>query len=237
MTTTAAWGSLAREVIRTRSNSRVPRGLQGANLPSATCARHSGCRAGVLQKTDDEAHHQLAFRRFALCNQQCKGDERVVVESQRAIGAQQTAVLVEVVQEQQASDPLVAVRERVVLDQEVEQVGGADLHARIKQLPSEALLDGAKYAGEGIAAFVSEQVRSFPLCAQVTLESANSLAGLRQRQPHHFAGRLCRLLGKAPFIVPKEQTPRARVALNDAEDCPGFLVAELWSVQHISGEA
>ena len=73
--------------------------------------RHSVRRtAGILQQTEDEAHHQLALRRIALCDQQRNGDERVVVEAQRAITAQRAAVPVEVVQEQQAADPLPPLR-------------------------------------------------------------------------------------------------------------------------------
>ena len=72
---------------------------------------------GFGQQVDDEADHQVLAGHGALGDEQREGGQRLGIESVGHV------FLLQVEQEQQGTDALVAIGEGMVLDEEVEQVG------------------------------------------------------------------------------------------------------------------
>ena len=68
----------------------------------------------------------------------------VVGEARGSVGPQEKTVAPQILEEEQGPDALVAVAERVVLYDEVEDVGGALLGARVQRVASERLLNRAE---------------------------------------------------------------------------------------------
>jgi hypothetical protein len=93
----------------------------------------------VFEQVQNQPDHEVLLPRVAFGDEQRERDERVVAEPERAVRALQHAVAAQVLQEQQRADPLVPVGERVVLDEEVEEVGRAGLYARVERLAAEGL--------------------------------------------------------------------------------------------------
>ena len=138
----ATWGrhgDLRREVVATAFDRGTPRAQQASSVVA-------------LQQAHDEADHEVPLPRLALGGEKSQGDHRVVGDALRAVGARKELVPREVLQEQERPDALVAVGERVILDDEVEQIGRAQLDRWIERLPVERLLDGAEDRGELFAA-------------------------------------------------------------------------------------
>jgi len=81
----------------------------------------------ALEQAHDKADHEVSLPRLALSDEQRQSDHRVVGETLRAVGACKELVPGEVLQEQQRPDALVAVGERVILDDEIQQIRGAQL--------------------------------------------------------------------------------------------------------------
>jgi len=114
----------------------------------------------ALQQAHDEADHEVPLPQFAFGGQERQGDHRVVGDALRTVGAREELVPGEVLQEQQRPDAPVAVGEGVILDDEVQQVRGAQLDRWIEQLPVEGLLDGAQDRGGASASRPSSYSRS-----------------------------------------------------------------------------
>src|SRR5262249_5059774 len=111
------------------------------------------------------------------------------IEPLAAVRPGEAPVFVKELEEEQAADPLVAIGERVVLDDEIKQRRGPLLDAWIERLATEGLLDVAEYAGEAIAGLATEQVAGFAFLHQLGLQGSNRGVRLLDRQPLDPPGR------------------------------------------------
>jgi len=90
-------------------------------------AGHQGCPrslAACLEQVEDQSDQQFLLPGVALGDQQGRGHQGVVGEQRGAVGLGQQTIAIQVEQEQEAADALVAVGEGMILDDEVEQVRG-----------------------------------------------------------------------------------------------------------------
>ena len=128
----------------------------------------------------------------------------------------------EVLEEQQRPDALVAVGERVVLDDEVEQMRGAHLNRWVERPPVEGLLDGAEDAGKLVAALLAEQAAGLPSSASAARRSAMSAGRPESETEAAVSGRGGRFR-QPVLVVLEEQAPGARVVLHDVEDSAALV--------------
>ena len=75
-----------------------------------------------FQKRHNEIDHQFLFLRLGLGNHDCECDERMVGDALRAVLAEKKLVALQEIEEQSGGDSLVAIREAVVLRDEIQQV-------------------------------------------------------------------------------------------------------------------
>jgi hypothetical protein len=93
-----------------------------------------------------------------------------------SVAAEQAAIAVQEVHEHQRGDALVAVREWVVLDDELMQVCGFGFNARIRRLAECGLVETAKVAGEPGVAFHAEECAGFAAGDEVFLYRGDGVA-------------------------------------------------------------
>ena len=98
----------------------------------------------------DQANHHLGIGGATLRRQQRERNERIRRDSAGSVWPDQAPILVEEPEEEDRSDPLVAVDEVMILDGEVEQSGGLLLETRVKVLTVEGLHDRTKRAIEAL---------------------------------------------------------------------------------------
>ncbi len=115
----------------------------------------AGKRAVVLlrlhrlpQEVDDQLDEDVLMAGTACGYQEREGDKRIVVYLRLSVRPVQRAVLRKEQYEEQRSDALVAVYERVVLDDEVEEMCGFCLYTRIERLAPESLFERSQDAFE-----------------------------------------------------------------------------------------
>jgi len=103
--------------------------------------RRTGSRVLAVYQIDNHCDHDLPFIGFALGNQQGKRNQRVVSDAFLALVVIQEIVALQKPDKNRGGDTLVAVGERMVLDDEVQQVGGFFFDAGIQFLAVEGLVD------------------------------------------------------------------------------------------------
>ena len=82
----------------------------------------------LVDEVDDDFNHCVLFLSAAFCYHKGKGDEGVVGYALCAVFGVENAIAVEEPQEQCGCDAFVAVTERVVLGNEIQEHGGFLLH-------------------------------------------------------------------------------------------------------------
>ena len=93
-------------------------------LAFGACGRRHLLLVAAVDEIHDHADDDGLLRRLADRDQQGHGDQGVVGDAPDAVRAAQQAVLLHEPEDEPGRDALVAVHEAVVLDQEVEQMGG-----------------------------------------------------------------------------------------------------------------
>ena len=111
----------------------------------------------LIDQVHHHLHHDILLLCLALGNHQGKCYERVVCQSLGAVFTVEDAVVVEEPQEERGGNALVAVAERVVLGDKVEQHGCLLFHTRIQLLATEGLIDLTDTALEGVVLLVTEE--------------------------------------------------------------------------------
>lgn len=86
------------------------------------------------QQVHDDAHEDVFILRAALGNHQGQRHQRTVGHARQAVRLQQGAIAIEEPEEQRRRNALVPIEERVVLDQQIKQLGCFLFETRI-QLP------------------------------------------------------------------------------------------------------
>jgi hypothetical protein len=109
-----------------------------------------------------------------------------------------------------ASDALVAVHEGVVLDQEVEQVRGLLLQARVEVAASEGLHHGAQGALKPLVFLPPEQGGAMET-PSVAVVAKNATTATRSRTP---SGSRPRAEENAIIFIPQEIRPVSRCEIN-----------------------
>ena len=111
----------------------------------------------LCKESHDEVYHHFLFDRLGFCYHDRQRDKRVVGYPLGAVLTQQKTVALEEVEKESRRDALVAVREAVVLCDEVEKVRGLLLCRRIKILTAKRLVHRAKGGLEGAVLLVAEK--------------------------------------------------------------------------------
>ena len=127
-------------------------------------------------------------------------------------------LLLQVQQEQQGTDALVAVGEGMILYDEIEQVCSLLLAGAVERLAEHGLLNAAEYGRQGIAARRTEKVRCLVTSHQVSLEFRTSSHGAVVIE--YPRGWPCsRRRFKPVLVVLQQQTPGISVAGNEFQHC------------------
>ena len=119
------------------------------------CRGPSPLVAGIDQvdrHVDDDGLLSL----LAHCDEQGQGDQGIVRNAPPTVDAAQQAVLLHEPEEQGGCDALVAVHEAVILDEEVEQVGGLEFQAGIDVRAVESLHNRVERAMEALIFLTAE---------------------------------------------------------------------------------
>ncbi len=90
-------------------------------------------------------------------HQQRNRRERVVVDFQLTVCFQVVLIALQEPDEQKRADTLVAIGERMILDNEIQQMGGLLLNAGIKKFAAKRLYDIAEDARKAVVLLISEQ--------------------------------------------------------------------------------
>ena len=98
----------------------------------------------AVDQVDNHLNHNLPLVRLALGDQQGKRNQRIIGDALFSHGVVQKIMTLQKLDKNGGSDTLVAVGERMVLDDEVQQVGGLLLDAGIQLLAVEGLIDSLK---------------------------------------------------------------------------------------------
>ena len=115
----------------------------------------------------------------------------------------------------------------MILDDEVEQIRGAQLDRRIERPPVERLLDGAEDRGQLFAALLTEQAAGLPSTLQCGAQAGHEIMGDCESEPERLCLRTRWRFGQAALVVLKEQPPSARVVLHDVEHSRALTADEL----------
>lgn len=97
--------------------------------------------SGFRDQVDDEADEQVLVGRLAFGHQQGQGGQGGVPN------ATDHVFLVQVQEKEQGRDALVAVRKRMILDDEIQQVRGFELATGVQRLAEHGLFDVAENGG------------------------------------------------------------------------------------------
>ncbi len=124
----------------------------------------------------------------------------------------------QVVEEQQRPDALVPVRERVVLDHEVEEVRGPRLGAGVQRRPVEGPLDGAQDARQRVAPPLPEQRPGLSPGSQLVVQGGHRGPGLVEGERRARGHGLARVLGQPLLVVLQQEAPGPRVPPDHLED-------------------
>src|SRR3989338_3331374 len=105
-------------------------------------------RVLAVDQVDNHFNHDLPLVRLALGNQQGKRNQGIIGNALFAVGVIQKILALQKPDKNSGGDPLVAVSERMVLDDKVQQIGGLLLDAGIKLLAVEGLVNRLQRALE-----------------------------------------------------------------------------------------
>ena len=109
------------------------------------------------KEAHSQCHHSLFLVGLRLGGHDGERDQRAVGNTLGAIDPQRI-VHVQEIQEERGGDALVAVVERMVLHDEIQQVRGLFLESRVHLLPAEAMVDRRDARAEGVVLLDTEQV-------------------------------------------------------------------------------
>ena len=137
-----------------------------------------------VDEVDHNFDHHVFLFGAALGNHQGQSNEGVVGNTFGAVGVVEDAVIVEKPQEQRGSNALVAVAERVVLSDQVEQHSGFLLDAGIEILAIKGLINLPDAALERVVLLVAKQCRA----AKFGSQQVDLLHGILVCRMEHFVG-------------------------------------------------
>ena len=126
----------------------------------------------------DQSNQRFLLFRVGLCNQQRHGREPSVVDLRLAPRIDQAAIAMQEIDEQEGTATLVAVRERMILDDEIQQVRCLALDGGIGRLSEYTLLQVAEDAVQAIAAWPGKEIGGLPTRHQLLLEFAKGLQAI-----------------------------------------------------------
>ena len=144
------------EDLNRRLRHRMTQAIVGA--PDRLAAERAGFRAFFEFTTEvPQLYRIIRQAEFVSPAAQRRHYENIVRSYvDRLAAAQQAAVAGEKIHEQERARALVAIRKRVVLDDEIQQVRGLGLHSRIGRFAKHGLLQIAQHGGKGVAALAAK---------------------------------------------------------------------------------
>ena len=108
-------------------------------------------------------NHQLFLCGVALRHQQRNCRQRVVVNFQFSVSFQVMLIALQKPDKQESADAFIAIRKRMILDDEIQQMCGLLLNAGVKKFSTKRLQDIAKDARKAVVLLIAEQRRSLAL--------------------------------------------------------------------------
>ena len=168
----------------------------------------------------------------AFGDHQGHGDEGIVGDALAAIVAVEDVVLFEEPQEKRGGDTLVAIDERMVFDQEIEQVRGLGLDAGIDVAAVECLHDAVQGTGQAAVLFPSKELAGIEVRAQLPDEPPGFVIGDREGRGGGWFGYADSLM-----VVIIEKIKGPGVVGDYPQECGGFASLQVAPVGDGGDEA
>lgn len=87
-----------------------------------------------VYKIHDELDHHLLLPRMRLSDEKCERDESTFIDLHLPISSESMTILLEKPDEEKCANSLVAISERMILDDEIEEMGSLFLDSRVEIL-------------------------------------------------------------------------------------------------------
>lgn len=124
------------------------------------------------QHIHDQADQHILVFGVRFRHKEGQRGEAHIIDNQCSILSHQTAIPVQKVQKEQRRTAFVAIRKRMILDDEVQKVGGLGLDCRIGGLSKGALIQIAQDRQKAVPALLPEETSGLSAMDEVRLNKA-----------------------------------------------------------------